>query len=74
MYNFRYRFPLHYLIFKQTASHLPHEANVEQAFSRAGRLADPNLDPNYLGKMVMVGMNKDNFARHRSTASRSATT
>ena len=39
------RFPLHYLIFKQTASHLPHEANVEQAFPRAGQLANPNLDP-----------------------------
>ena len=30
MYFFRHRFPLHYFIFKQTASHLPHEANVEQ--------------------------------------------
>ena len=34
---------------------------MEQAFSRAGQLADPNLDPNYLGMMVMVGMNKKNF-------------
>ena len=25
--------PLHYFVFKQTASHLPHEANVEQVFS-----------------------------------------
>ena len=45
-------------MFKQTASHLPHEANVEQVFSRAGRLSDPNMNPNYLGKLVMVGMNK----------------
>lgn len=38
-------FPLHYVIFKQTACHLPHEANVEQIFSRAGLLTDPNMDP-----------------------------
>ena len=45
-YAFRHRFPLHYIVFKQTASHLPHKAKVEQAlFSRAGQLADPNLDP-----------------------------
>ena len=48
-------------VFKQTASHLPHEANVEQVFSRAGRLSDPNMNPHYLGKLVMVGMNKKNF-------------
>ena len=61
-YAFRHRFPLHYIVFKQTASHLPHKAKVEQAlFSRAGQLADPNLDPNYLGMMVMVGMNKKTF-------------
>ena len=48
-------------VFKQTASHLPHEANVEQVFSRAGRLSDPNMNPHYLGMLVMVGMNKQNF-------------
>ena len=26
--------------------------------SRAGRLSDPHMNPNYLGKLVMVGMNK----------------
>ena len=46
MYTFRHRFPLHYVVFKQTASHLPHEANVEQVFSRAGRLSDPNMNRN----------------------------
>ena len=29
-------YPLHYFVFKQTASHLPHEANVEQIFSLSG--------------------------------------
>ena len=42
-------------------SHLPHEANVEQSFSRAGNLSDPNMDPVYLGVLVMVGANKSSF-------------
>ena len=37
----RLRFPLHFFVFKQTASHLPFEANVERAFSVAGYLSDP---------------------------------
>ena len=61
MYTFRNRFPLHYVVFKQTASHLPHEANVEQVFSRAGRLADPNMNPNFLATLVRVGINKKNY-------------
>ena len=44
-----------------TASHLLHEANVEQRFSRAGALSDPNMDPFYLGILVMVGTNKSKF-------------
>ena len=50
-------FPLHEIVFKMTASHLPHKANVEQYFSRAGALSDPNMDPDFLGKLVMVGVN-----------------
>ena len=50
----RESFPLHFLVFKQMACHLPHEANVEQYFSRAGMLSDPNIDPAYLGVLVMV--------------------
>ena len=30
-----HRFPLHLVVFKQVSSHIPHEANVEQYFSRA---------------------------------------
>ena len=45
MWSLRKRFPLHYIVFKQIASHLPHEANVEQYFSRAGNVSDPNMDP-----------------------------
>ena len=44
----RDRFPLHIILFKQTACHLAHEANVEQIFSRAGNLADPNMDSELL--------------------------
>ena len=32
MWALRERFPLHFIVFKQTASHLGHEANVEQVF------------------------------------------
>ena len=46
------RFPLHCMVFKQLACHLPHEANVEQYFSRAGNFSDPKLSPAYLGVLV----------------------
>ena len=58
LWELRESFPLHYIVFKQTASHMAHEANVEQIFSRAGLLADPNLDPSYLATLVKVGYNK----------------
>ena len=61
LWHLRHRFPLHFLVFKMTASHLPHEANVEQYFSRAGAISDPNMDPEYLGKLVTVGVNKSRF-------------
>ena len=32
---YRVRFPLHFIVFKQVSSHIAHEANVEQYFSRA---------------------------------------
>lgn len=48
MWALRETFPLHYVVFKQTACHIPHEANVEQIFSRAGLLANARLDPSYL--------------------------
>ena len=61
MWALRERFPLHFHVFKQTACHLPHEANVEQIFSRAGLLSDPNLDPLYLATLVKVAVNKRSF-------------
>ena len=57
VFSLRQAFPLHYIVFRQTACHLPHEANVEQIFSRAGLLSDPNLDPDYLAVLVKVGYN-----------------
>ena len=35
MWHLRMLFPLHFFVFKQTASHLTSESNVEQVFSRA---------------------------------------
>jgi hypothetical protein len=61
MWELRESFPLHFTVFKQTACHQSHEANVEQVFSRAGLLADPNLLPSHLSTLVMVGFNKNTF-------------
>lgn len=74
LWHFRLRFPLHYTVFKQLACHLPHEANVEQYFSRAGNLSDPNMSPEYLGVLVMVGCNKKRFSSRLSRPSWSAIT
>ena len=43
-YAFRHRFPLHYIVFKQTASHLPHKAKVDAGLvltRRAARRPQP---------------------------------
>ena len=61
MWALRERFPLHGIVFKQTACHLAHEANVEQVFSRAGNLSDPNIDPEFLVYLVMTAVNKKAF-------------
>ena len=58
MWALRDRFPLHFIVFKQTACHLPHEANVEQLFSRAGMLTDPNMDPQFLATLTSIAINK----------------
>jgi len=34
---------------------------VEQVFSGAGKLYDPNLDPEYLAHLVMVGINQKSY-------------
>jgi hypothetical protein len=51
-------FPLHYFVFRQTASHLPHEGKVEQIFSLGGRVSDPNMNPAYLATLVFIGSNR----------------
>ena len=58
MWDLRKLYPLHYMVFRQTASHLPHEGNSENAFSRAGNLSDPNINPLYLSKLTKIGINK----------------
>jgi hypothetical protein len=61
MWELRGRFPLHFIVFKQTACHLSHEANVEQVISRAGNPSDLNMDPEYLAELVMVGVDKKSY-------------
>ena len=62
MWSLRNQFPLHFIVFKQTASHIPHEANIEQALSRSGYLSDPNQDPVNLGlgtlSLTRIGINR----------------
>ncbi len=58
MWQLRVLFPLHFFVFKQTASHLAAEANVEQLFSRTGQLSEVNLDPDALADMVSIMVNK----------------
>jgi hypothetical protein len=54
----RLRFPLHFFVFKQTAAHLPFEANVERVFSVAGYLSDPCRHAEHLVDMVMAALNR----------------
>ena len=54
---------MHYILFKQVSSHLPHEANTEQLFSLAGSLSDDNgkMDPYRLSVWVSIGANRNAF-------------
>jgi hypothetical protein len=61
MWQLRILFPLHFFVFKQTASHLATEANVEQVFSRTGQLSEVNLDPDTLADMVSIMVNKHTY-------------
>ena len=54
MWHLRILFPLHFFVFKKTASHLTAETNVEQVFSRTGQLSEVNSDPDDLTAMVSI--------------------
>ena len=59
MWHLRILFPLHFVVFKQTACHLTVESNVEHwVFSRVGQLSEVNLDPDTLADMVSIMVNK----------------
>ena len=63
IYKVRHTFPLHYIVFRQTASHIPHEGNSEQLFSRSGALSDDNgkMDPARLAVWTAIGINSSTF-------------
>ena len=63
LYHVPNQFPLHYIVFKQTASHIPHEGNSEQIFSRSGALSDDNgkIDPSRPAVWTSIGINYDSF-------------
>ena len=67
MHHLRRSFPLpHYIVFKQTASHIPHEGNNEQLFSRSGYLSDDNgkMNPAHLAVWTSIGVN---YATYKPT-------
>ena len=68
MWALRDEFPLHFIVFKQAACHLPHKANVEQILSRAKLLSDPNLGPYRLDTLVRVAFNINKKAYKPSVA------
>jgi hypothetical protein len=45
MWHMQERFPLHYAVFRRTASHLPDEGNVEQSFLVLGFLSTQLVAP-----------------------------
>ena len=63
VYHLRQSFPLHFIVFKQTASHIPHEGNTEQLFSRSGALSDDNgkMDPSHLAVWTSIGVNMSTY-------------
>ena len=63
MWHLRVSFPLHFAVFKQTASHMCHEGNTEQLFSLSGRLSDDNgkMDPHNLAVWTEIGANMKVF-------------
>ena len=63
VFALRKEFPLHYMVFKQTASHRPHEGNAEETFSLSGRLSSDNThtDPSFLSTLVRINKNKSSL-------------
>jgi hypothetical protein len=55
------QFPLHYDVFRQTASHLPSEGNSEQLFSQAKHRADPNRTASNLRLLTKTAANKHKY-------------
>ena len=52
------QFPLHYIIFKQTACHMGHEGDCEQFFSTAKHRSDPNMKQSFLRHLAKTAKNK----------------
>jgi hypothetical protein len=58
MWQPRILFPLHFLVFKQTACHLADENNLKQVFLRPIQLSEDNPDPDTLADMVSIMVDK----------------
>jgi hypothetical protein len=55
----KHQFPLLYAAFRQFATALPHEGNVERVNSAAKAAADPNMDPRTLSRRVYIEKNQE---------------
>ena len=57
----REQFPIHYLLFKRLAAHLPHEGNAESTFSLSGSLSNDNTQtsPDFLSICTRINKNKE---------------
>jgi len=51
-------FPLHFKVFQQCSSHLPHEGNCESDFSLGGRISDPNMRASQLANFTYITANR----------------
>ena len=47
MWALRQRFPLRFIVFKQTASHIPHEANMEEMERLLSRMRSTSQTPTW---------------------------
>ena len=57
-------FPLHYVVFRQTACHMAHEANVECVFSLAKRVSQPCSKSRTVTELTMMATNTKKRQAH----------
>jgi hypothetical protein len=54
IYSLKHKFPLHYIAFRQCASHISHEADVESLFFLSKGLTNWNMRPGFLRVLTLL--------------------